>query len=91
MRIRDVSPIRILSPDEARHPDVWMPPIEVYIAFAEHLHNQSELCNENYDVRFEACDLREQDISDAINILRALYRDGWALSRTALDNLALGL
>ena len=69
-----------------------LPTIEEYMALAEAMHGESDLCNATYfGGPFELCEAREADIQDAFVILAALRKDGWRLVRDVNATEALGL
>lgn len=71
--------------------DFWMPDIPTYLALAERMHDDSDLCNANYVIPFSECAAREADIGDAIRVLVALHKDGWRLTRDPGATAELGL
>jgi hypothetical protein len=71
--------------------DFWMPDIPTYLALAEAMHDDSDLCNANYVIRFAECGTRDADIGDAIRILVALHKDGWRLARDPGATVEMGL
>lgn len=59
----------------------WMPPIAAYMALAEAMHEESDICNGNGRELFADCGAREADIEDAVKVLVALHRADWQLVR----------
>jgi hypothetical protein len=57
------------------------PPKDAYMALAEALHDEDDVCNAGYVVRFDACATHEYDVLRAITVLIALGKDGWRLVR----------
>lgn len=68
-----------------------MPTIEEYMALAEAMHDESDLCMANYVIPFSDCAAREPDIQDAVRVLVHLRKDGWRLVRDATGTAELGL
>lgn len=65
----------------------YMPDIPVYMALAEAIHDESEMCE---DPSFAECGAREADIAEAIRILVRLDPD-WRLVRHSAGTLEIGL
>lgn len=61
------------------------------MALAVALHDESEMCNGNYQIPFDECGAREADIQDAVRILVHLHREGWVMQKDAAGTLPLGL
>lgn len=68
-----------------------MPPIAVYMALAEAMHDEDDTCNEPHEVPFAECVYREYDIQAAMKVLTALRRDGWSLEQHPVGVVELGL
>lgn len=69
----------------------YMPTIEQYTALAEAIHDESEICNANYQIFFHACPFREQDIEEAVHVLVALHKADWHLERKPFGTPEIGL
>ena len=69
----------------------WMPPTKMYLAMAEAMHDQNDLCNANQNIDFDECAMREADIEDAVRILTSLRRDGWLLVMQPVGVRSAGL
>ena len=68
-----------------------MPPIDVYMALAEALHDEDDVCNANYVIPFSECATREYDIEVAVRVLVGLAKDDWRLVRDGGGTAKLGL
>jgi hypothetical protein len=63
--------------------NTWMPAIEQYMALAETMHDNDDLCNASYYHPFSSCEeeVREYFIDQAIAVLRDLRREDWRMVR----------
>ena len=65
----------------------YVPDIAAYMALAEAIHDESEMCE---DPSFEECGALEADIAEAVRILVRLDPD-WRLVRHPAGTVELGI
>ena len=69
----------------------WMPTIESYMALAEAMHSEDEMCNASMFVPFAECVTHEYDIEHAVKVIVQLHKDGWRLVPDPGPTVEMGL